>query len=117
MTTPINSFRDVLDAMERDLGHLVGVIYEEAVAPIAHRLVRRNLGLADAVVVARSLARNMPLELPDVDLAAGRGDIAWDEADDLVMADVVVSGTGSGWRAVLRAGSKSRSRYRSKDQG
>ena len=94
MTTPINSFRDVLDAMERDLGHLVGVIYEEAVAPIAHRLVRRNLGLADAVVVARSLARNMPLELPDVDLAAGRGDIAWDEADDLVMADVVVSGTG-----------------------
>ena len=82
MTTPINSFRDVLDAMERDLGHLVGVIYEEAVAPIAHRLVRRNLGLADAVVVARSLARNMPLELPDVDLAAGRGDIAWDEADD-----------------------------------
>ena len=100
MTTPINSFRDVLDAMERDLGHLVGVIYEEAVAPIAHRLVRRNLGLADAVVVARSLARNMPLELPDVDLAAGRGDIAWDEADDLALADVIISGTSQDGRQI-----------------
>ena len=94
MSAPINSFQDVLDAMERDFAHLVGVIYEEAVARIAHRLVRRNLGLADAVVVARSLARNMPLELPDLDLAAGMGDITWDEADDLVMADVVVRGTG-----------------------
>ena len=35
----------------------------------------------------------MPQELSEVDEAAQRGDITWEEADDLVMADVVVSGT------------------------
>ena len=94
MTTPINSFQDILDAMERDLGRLVGEGYREKVAPFAHRLVRRNLGLGNAVVVAMNLGSSTPLELSEVDEAAGRGDITWDEADDLVMADVVVRGTG-----------------------
>lgn len=101
MSTPINSLQDVLDAMERDLGHPVGVIYEEAVARIAHRLVRRNLGLADAVVVARSLARNMPLELSYVDRAAETGIITWEEADDLALADVIISGNAQDGREIF----------------
>ena len=45
MTTPINSFQDILDAMERDLGRLVNGTYRERTSRIADRLVRRNLGL------------------------------------------------------------------------
>ena len=38
-------------------------------------------------------ANNMALPLPEADQAAERGDITWDEADDIVKADVIVIAT------------------------
>ena len=38
-------------------------------------------------------ANNMALPLPEADQAAERGDITWDEADDIVKADVIVGAT------------------------
>ena len=93
MTTPINSFQDILDAIERDLGRLVRVDYRDKVAPIAGRLARRNLALLNPRVVMWAGADHPMSPLPEVDRAAEMGDITWDEADDLALADVIVNAT------------------------
>ena len=94
MTTPIDNFRDIMDTLDRDFRRIAESEYREKTGRIAHRLVTRNLGLANPIVVARGMCFTNPLELPETAQAAERGDITWDETDDLVMADVVVSGTG-----------------------
>ena len=96
MTTPINSFQDILDAMDRGLGHLVRVDYRDKVAPFAGRLARRNLGLLNTRVTMWAGGDNPMSPIPEVDPSAERGDITWDEADDLALADVIVSATDQG---------------------
>ena len=93
MTTPDN-FREIMDALARDSRHFEEDEYRGRMARIADRLVRRYLGLANRTVVARSMERLNYLILPEVEQAAERGDITWDESDDLVLADVVVSADG-----------------------
>lgn len=156
MTTPINTFQDILDAMERDpalldalrrhiltddllelpaqvkaltetvaaltetvnnlsesvkaltldakatkadiakmgghLSNLMGRNYESAVARIADRLARRNLRVRNPAVVARAKGANATPPLPVGDQAAEAGRISWDEADDLALADVIITG-------------------------
>ena len=94
MTTPINSFQDILDAIERDLGRLVNDNYRDRVAPIADRLTRRNLGLVNPTVIMRARGDHPTPPLPEVDEAAERGNLTWDEADELALADVMVRATG-----------------------
>ena len=157
MTTPVNSFQDILDAMERDpilrdvlrrhiiteefltlpaqvvalvtetrdlragqeqlrgdvqelregqqelrtnvgrmggdVSRLLGTNYEGKATVAAPRLARRIPGLTGPTVVGRGWANNLALPLPEEDRAAERGDITWDEADDIVKADVIVSAT------------------------
>ena len=93
MTTPINSFQDILDAMERDLGRLVRMDFRDKLAPIADRLARRNLALLNPRVVMWAGGEHPMSPLPEVDQAAERGNITWEEADDLVLADVIVRAT------------------------
>ena len=94
MTTPINSFQDVLDAMERDVARLLRVDYRDKVAPFAGRLARRNLGLLNTCVTMWVGGDNPMSPIPEVDRAAEKGDVTWDDADDLGLADVIVRGTG-----------------------
>ena len=67
MTTPINSFQDILNALERDLGCLVGEIYKEGKSRIADRLVRRDLGLMNPAVVMAGLGANATHPMPEID--------------------------------------------------
>ena len=75
------------------MSRLLGTNYEGKATRFAPRMARRNLGLANPTVVAMGWANNMALPLPEADRAAERGDITWDEADDIVKADVIVSAT------------------------
>ena len=79
--------------MGGDVSRLLGTNYEGKATTLAARMARRKLGLANPTVVAMGWANNMALPLPEADQAAERGDITWDEADDIVRADVIVSGT------------------------
>ena len=79
--------------MGGDVSRLLGTNYEGKATRFAPRMARRNLGLANPTVVAMGWANNMALPLPEADRAAERGDITWDEADDIVKADVIVSAT------------------------
>ena len=79
--------------MGGDVSRLLGTNYEGKATTFAPRMARRNLGLANPRVVAMGLANNMALPLPEADQAAERGDITWDEADDIVRADVIISAT------------------------
>ena len=79
--------------MGGDVSRLLGTNYEGKATRFAPRMARRKLGLATPTVVAMGWANNMALPLPEADQAAERGDITWEEADDLVMADVIVSAT------------------------
>lgn len=156
MTTPINAFQDILDAMERNpklrdalrrhiltddllelpaqvkaltetvaalaetvnnlsenvkaltldaketkanmarmgghLSNLMGTNYESTVARIADRLARRHLRVRNPAVVARAKGANATPPLPVGDQAAEAGRISWDEADDLVLSDVIIAG-------------------------
>lgn len=76
-----------------DVNRLLGTNYEGKATTFAPRMARRKLGLANPTAVAMGYANNMVFVLPEADQAAERGDITWDEADDLVRADVIVSGT------------------------
>ena len=100
MTTPINGFQDILDTMERDLGRLVRVNYRDKVAPFAGRLAHRNLGLLNPCVVTWADTDHPMSPISEVDRAAERGDITWDEADDLALADVIVRATAQNESAV-----------------
>ena len=86
--------------MERDFRRLAEADYEGKATTFAPRLARRILGLSSPTVVGRGWANNMALPLPEADQAAERGDITWEEADDLVRADVIVSGTAQDGAAV-----------------
>ena len=79
--------------MGGDVSRLLGTNYEGKATTFAPRMARRKLGLTNPTVVAMGYANNMVLLLPEADQAAERGDITWGEADDLVRADVIVSGT------------------------
>ena len=79
--------------MGGDVSRLLGTNYEGKATTFAPRMARRKLGLANPRVVAMGWANNMALPLPEADQAAERGDITWDEADDIVRADVIVSAT------------------------
>ena len=79
--------------MGGDVSRLLGTNYEGKATKFAPRMARRSLGLANPTVVAMGWANNMALPLPEADQAAERGDITWDEADDIVKADVIVSAT------------------------
>lgn len=94
MTTPIHNFQDILDAIERDLGRLVRADYRDKVAPFAGRLARRNLGLLNPCVVMWAGVDHSNSPISEVDQTAERGNITWDEADDLAMADVIVRAIG-----------------------
>ena len=80
--------------MGGDVSRLLGTNYEGKATVAAPRLARRILGLANPTVVGRGWANNLVLPLPEADQAAENGDITWEEADDLVLADVVVRATG-----------------------
>ena len=96
----VSEIRIEMGRMEGNVSHLMGTDYEGEVARVANRLVRRNLGFADPEVVMKRRMPNATPPLPEVDQAANRGDITWDEADDLVMADVIVSGAGQDGKQV-----------------
>ena len=79
--------------MGGDVSRLLGVNYESKATVAVPRLARRILGLTSPTVVGRGWANNLALPIPEADQAAERGDITWDEAEDIVRADVIVSGT------------------------
>ena len=79
--------------MGGDVSRLLGTNYEGKATVAAPRLARRILGLANPTVVGRGWANNLVLPLPEADQAAEKGDITWEEADDLVLADVIVRAT------------------------
>lgn len=84
-----------------DVSHLMGTDYEGIAARIAARLVRRELGLTRPTVVMRGRGDTETPPLPEVEQAAETGNITWQEADDLAMADVIVSGTNQDGAAVF----------------
>ena len=86
--------------MGGDVSRLLGTNYEGKATVAAPRLARRILGLTNPTVAGRGWANNMALPLPEADQAAERGDITWEEADDLVLADVIVSATDQDGAAV-----------------
>ena len=100
MTTPINSFQDILGAMERDLKRLVKADYEGKAARFACRLARRKLGLVNPDVVMMAGLDYPMSPLPQVDRAAEEGNITWDDAIYLAIADAIVSGTGQDGKQV-----------------
>ena len=85
--------RTTVGRMGGDVSRLLGINYEGKATTFAPRMARRILGLTNPTVVAMGWANNMALPLPEADQAAERGDITWDEADDIVRADVIVSAT------------------------
>ena len=99
----IGELRANVGRMGGDVSRLLGTNYEGKATRFAPRMARRILGLANPTVVAMGWANNMALPLPEADQAAERGDITWDEADDLVKADVIVAATDQdgGQRYVL----------------
>ena len=86
--------------MGGDVSRLLGTNYAGKATRFAPRMARRNLGLANPTVVAMGWANNMTLLLPEADQAAEKGDITWDQADDIVKADVIVRATGQDGKAV-----------------
>ena len=92
--------RTSVGRMGGDVSRLLGTNYEGKATKFAPRMARRILGLANPTVVAMGWANNMALPFPEADQAAERGDITWDEADDIVMADVIVRATGEDGAAV-----------------
>ena len=86
--------------MGGDVRRLMGTNYEGKATVVAPRMARRILGLTNPIVVGRGWANNLALPLPEADQAAENGDIMWEEADDLVMADVIVRATGQDGAAV-----------------
>ena len=96
----VGELRTTVGRMGGDVSRLMGTNYEGKATTFAPRLARRILGLSSTTVVGRGWANNMALPLPEADQAAERGDITWDEADDIVRADVIVSGTAQDGAAV-----------------
>ena len=96
----VSGIRIELDRQGGNVSHLMGTDYEGEVARVADRLVRRNLGFASPEVVMKRRMPNATPPLPEADQGAARGDITWQEADDLVMADVIVSGAGQDGKQV-----------------
>ena len=92
LRTGQQELRTDLGRMGGDVSRLLGTNYEGKATQFAPRMARRKLGLTNPTVVAMGYANNMVLLLPEADQAAERGDITWDEADDIVRADVIVSG-------------------------
>lgn len=89
----VGDLRTTVGRMGGDVSRLMGTNYEGKATVAAPRMARRILGLTSPTVVGRGWANNMALPLPEADQAAERGDITWDEADDIVLADVIVSAT------------------------
>ena len=82
------------------MSRLLGTNYEGKATVAAPRMARRILGLTNPTVVGRGWANNLALPLPEADQAAERGDITWEEADDLVLSDVIVRATDQHGAAV-----------------
>ena len=101
MTTPIGDFQNSLDFIARNSARFERAIYGDKVSRIADRLVGRYLGLLNPAVVMTGRGPNATSPLLEADQAAERGDLSWDEADDLAMADVIVSATKEDGTAVF----------------
>ena len=77
-------------------GNIIGSDYERRVAQSARRLVRLGLGIRRARVL---LAKTAPdrNEIPELlNEAAENGIVSDDEADDLLLADIILTGEGAG---------------------
>ena len=79
--------------MGGDVSRLLGTDYEGRATVIAPRMAKRLLGLTKPTVVALGWTNNRAVLLPEADEAAERGDITWDEADEIGLADLTVIGT------------------------
>ena len=79
-------------------GNIIGSDYERRAAQSARRLVRLGLGIRRARVL---LAKTAPdrNEIPELlNEAAENGIVSDDEADDLLLADIILTGEGAGGR-------------------
>ena len=77
-------------------GNIIGSDYERRAAQSARRLVRLGLGIRRARVL---LAKTAPdrNEIPELlNEAAENGIVSDDEADDLILADIILTGEGAG---------------------
>ena len=77
-------------------GNIIGSDYERRAAQSARRLVRLGLGIRRARVL---LAKTAPErnEIPELlNEAAENGIVSDDEADDLLLADIILTGEGAG---------------------
>ena len=77
-------------------GNIIGSDYERRAAQSARRLVRLGLGIRRARVL---LAKTAPdrNEIPELlNEAAENGIVSDDEADDLLLADIILTGEGAG---------------------
>lgn len=69
--------------------------YINEVVLFSHRLVRRYLGLKSPEVIMIGRGEYATPVLPVIDEAADRGDISWDESDELARADVIIFATSA----------------------
>ena len=84
------------ETLSSRLGNLIGSDYERRAAQSARRLARLGLGVRRARVL---LARTVPdrNEIPELlDEATENGTVSDDEADDLLLADIVLLGEDAG---------------------
>ena len=120
MTTPINTFEDILNALERDpalrealrrhiltdellqmpirlerieadVSMLKGSDYESHVARLATRFLRRQLGIAANLFHSQ---RNQPALAALLDDAETQGNINADETDELDKTDLILTADG-----------------------
>ena len=82
--------RTELTTVGGHVSHLRGTDYQGAVARIAGRLARRHLGLLDPSVISQA-GNNPTSPLEAVDHAISEGRISWEQAEDLDLADIVMS--------------------------
>lgn len=100
MTTPIDNFRNIMDTLDRDFRRFAEAEYEEKAALFAYRLTRKKLGLVNPSLVMMAGLDHPMSPLPQVDRAAEEGNITWDDAIYLAIADAIVSGTGQDGKQV-----------------
>ena len=88
--TEVASIKTELTTVGGHVSHLRGTDYQGTVARIAGRLARRHLGLLDPSVISQA-GNNPTSPLEAVDHAISEGRISWEQAEDLDLADIVMS--------------------------
>ena len=88
--TEVASIRTELTTVGGHVSHLRGTDYQGTVARIAGRLARHHLGLLDPSVISQA-GNNPTSPLEAVDHAISEGRISWEQAEDLDLADIVMS--------------------------